>query len=363
MIGLHRAYQLKKNEHLILFALAFFIIPIFIQNCSDSRKSSSPSEVFIELSENTILISDSDANILSDISIYDSFVDQYGDFYFSDFYSRRIVKTQPPFENYTQVGENGTGPGEYAAPAHIDIYGNSLFYSDNAVPLIKSMAVNDNEEYIALNIPVMSGGLRLAADDSHFVYYDKNRNFITYYNLSDNGAGDSLRINIELNGDYDINNRLNGGGIQIYKNRIYAIPVAPYSIFSYDIDSKSEKVQISPSAEENLEHLPGVVSWSGDLNNQLQKHRGSARKEIELFNSFTPVWNFEIIESTNGMFFLVTLKKESGKIFHLIDSSYNLVASLEMDATLVGYVNDIIYFIEYDRETDLQYLKLYKLNI
>jgi hypothetical protein len=286
----------------------------------------------------------------------DACFDSQGMLYIVDVFRRKIIRTTPRLDNFTQIGEQGMGPGEYQMPTHIDIdkHSSQIYFTDAFNTILKSIPLNTTNDLTSnyMSIPMKAGGLQFLIGDSLLLVLDERDPFVSAYNfqIKDSLIEHSLQkefLTIE-NFYHPFNEHVSGGGIANDSQGNYYITMSvPYHLWIYDSDLNLKR-------EINLEKLPGVIPWTEKKYKKLFKL--SEQEQYDFLLSSTVVIDIAILKNSKRELLFISIvdqtREEMKRLYHLLTLDGKLLSSYRNNFKYLAANKSILYFYEMPDKDD-----------
>lgn len=267
-------------------------------------------------------------------------------FYFSNLFAREIYQTKRPFIHFEKIGKRGNGPSEYSTPYYIQLFKNTLFFSDVNNINIKSLTFNEitSEE----NQHVFSGGFggqKFAVDDNFLYVLNKKSPLLNVYSRK---SGEIVKSLIETNKKFDfVNMSVQGGGIVIDLNKnLFLMSVVPFKIWNLTLKNDQPLI----INEWDFVNRLGFDFNATEINQSLLSK--NKKPSGDLINSFPKAVNIYLIGVKDEK--LIVHHLYQGKsIYHIITKSGQLVNTVESSTKfLIGTSGNQLFFFNKSGSND-----------
>jgi hypothetical protein len=299
-------------------------------------------EPYFELRENYVI---PDSLFLRNASPRATAIDENGTFYMSDFYGRRVIRTEPPFTKQNVVGGHGAGPAEYSTPIAMTASSGFLYYSDMNTPVVKSLKLQNDTVESGQIIKVSSGASKIKAGNGTLAIY---KGFmhppLKVYSIVEQEP-ELLAEGMSIDERFEVAAMriVSGGGIDIAENGlIYAVHVAPFTIYVYD-----NRLELQNTF--TINNPPGYEPFTKSLMRQAQSDEMQVWQEALV--SFSHINDLWVLEKQDGGEDLLIRSRKPGyaSLYHLISTNGKLIRTFSSEKTLLTVDRHNVYFYQKQR--------------
>lgn len=351
MPGKSQITQFRENKNIVPIIAGLFSVLSIVGCNKDIEVVAFGEDSHFQLTDQYVVSEDSLQSALFGF-VPEDFIVKENNVYMKITWESKIIKTAPPFDSYEQIGGYGSGPGEYANPAFLDIDNGHLFFSDNSNGFIKSVPLEGARDEQLYSVGTGSGGARFSVHMPLVAVLNTKSPYLSVHSLETETSQQLL----ELDSRHEVPARLGSesGDIHFSKTgELYCIPPSPYIIYKYKMITESDTPRVDLVDKFDMTTNSWCKTWTKSKYARYSNIEDFDKKSDFRRDAYTRIRNFVLLEKSEKTYLLAELANTSltdnshDRVWQLMSSDGKTLKFYHGNLMLLSAYEDTLYMFNF----------------